>query len=257
MNHACSFNAVFSAFLDVQIVRAMVDIEKGAEVTIPYTGYHSSYQDRKEKLEKWLGSTLCACELCVEDRRDGTTNLETRKLIAERGPGGSIDGGVPSVRIKVEINKVEQLIKDLQATYHPNRSSFRPELYSFYQRLGYLNFNLSVRTNNRSIIPKVIENETKALESLGITLTNRLSKPPCLNNQDPSLPIVSPPRSQFSWAVQSAIVIAEAYRVLGEGKEARSWIGAAVWMDNITTGGGVELFKKAFEKEMKQLVNFL
>ncbi|KAJ3184798.1 hypothetical protein HDU85_001477 [Gaertneriomyces sp. JEL0708] len=76
INHSCAYNASWMCFGDLQVIRALVPIPQGKEVTISYA-VDGGYNERM-KLLAGKHLTKCSCELCIADLHDGNVLINKR-----------------------------------------------------------------------------------------------------------------------------------------------------------------------------------
>jgi hypothetical protein len=70
------------------------------------------------------------------------------------------------------------------------------------------------------------------------------------------LPLSSPPTYLFPDASKICLLIASLLRLRkggDEGGHAKSWVKQAIWLEDVTTGGGEVLFKDRFDGLLKEL----
>ena len=79
MNHSCIPNAYRIAFGDIMVIRANIDLKKGAEITQSYMS-RAPYHHRASGLkERW--GVDCTCVMCQGDRMEGYKVLSRRKQL--------------------------------------------------------------------------------------------------------------------------------------------------------------------------------
>ena len=84
MNHSCIPNAFRIAFGDIMVIRANIDLKKGAEITQSYMA-RAPYHIRASRLRDSWGID-CTCAMCQADRMEGYKVLSRRrKLIRYTG----------------------------------------------------------------------------------------------------------------------------------------------------------------------------
>ncbi|GAA5856683.1 hypothetical protein JCM8547_005928 [Rhodosporidiobolus lusitaniae] len=117
------------------------NLPKGSSVSIAFTDYSLPAAERLEYLRSLFPPAgLCLCELCKADREiDGPERVEQRhkllgasfSLLKERLKATGNDPHRQAIGRELVV-----LIRKLDKTYGPGRSSFRPELYEPYALLA-------------------------------------------------------------------------------------------------------------------------
>ena len=83
LNHACLPNTLLTLYKDVCIVRAIVRIPKGTEVTSQWVSISFNVEERQAQLKEW--DVFCDCESCeFESDPRNKTALEKAVLLKER-----------------------------------------------------------------------------------------------------------------------------------------------------------------------------
>lgn len=275
-NHSCDPSASWMTIGDLQTIRAISPIPAGAEVFISYA-VDGEYEARQALLGKHLppGLKECPCSLCSDDRKDGRLNLKTRgRIVEDRLSNGSgIDESSSLSAIRNKIKDLEETIRRLVATYGPHRGAFKPELYHVYQTMSFVHGILAYRARSSEPYKQVVENQYRALESVGVVVVGRSSsstfrpsatsttssssssaKKKLSDPLEPSdLPILTAPRANSHGAVCSAIQVAAAFFALEDHGSAKRWIRAAMWMEDVAVGGGKALFVVRYEQMLEEL----
>ncbi|KNE60668.1 hypothetical protein AMAG_06039 [Allomyces macrogynus ATCC 38327] len=84
LNHACSHNAFWhTPTLDRMVVRTVVPVAKGTELTIAYRNAHDPFALRALALRERYAMT-CMCPVCTADRRVSETDRAARSADMER-----------------------------------------------------------------------------------------------------------------------------------------------------------------------------
>jgi len=293
INHSCYYNAFWSCVGDLQVVRAVCDIKKGEEIFHSYA-VDGTYEDRQVALRKHLalGERSCSCPQCSEDRKDGLKNLERRGRITldAFGHPSRLSSRSTSSEISSRIQELERVVKALRATYRTNRGAFKPELFHAFLGLAFAHGTLAVVQKSSQPYEMVIENHLLGLESVGVVVVGRASSSSPLlpsssssvpinlpspsssssstssrvnkpstnpSSRSPSsanLPILTAPRAHHHEAVLSALQVAVSNMCLHRVEPTKSWIRAAIWMEDVATGGGKELFKERYGEMLETLM---
>ena len=230
-NHACASSAAWSMYGDVISIRSRTPIKAGDEIFVSYGELDKS---------KGLGAKHfldamkpCKCQICTYDRIEEPQNLVKRTtLMEERFPALQASlrnsyqsGGGPTAR---DLQQTQAFVKELEATYSPNRGAIRSRLSSAYHLLA------------ESFTPaKYVEAnaaQIKSLEALGLELDlYSLSKSPSFKIK--ALPLASP----GSIGAPLLMCAARSHEH-GRSSEASRWIAIAVALEDLMSGGGKEMF---------------
>ncbi|CDO73769.1 hypothetical protein BN946_scf185015.g97 [Trametes cinnabarina] len=237
-NHACIANATWYCIGDLMVIRAAEPIPLGTEVTIPYC-VEESYIDRQAILRKHM-LDKCDCRLCEEDRRDGEARLRRRHELKSR-----LDAdGVMSASL-AEVRTLEQ---DISATYVPTRGSLRPlSALALHVVAEKLRMSGGARHMRESI-----QYDTRALECYGFVLARDAGRSPTGSK----LPITNdriPTATSFMEPADIMLRIACTYYMLREEANATNWLKAALWLTDVSVGGGKELFMLIHEETLVRM----
>jgi len=148
-NHSCVPNTHRVAFGDVMVVRALLPLSQGDEITLGYIPPEISIDERKKTLE-WAFGFQCDCWYCREEKMDGEAARKRRKTIlgtelpeanalVYRAAGNAQNGDYDAVLFSTAFKALESIKNKLWATYHPDRGRLRLEMYSVWLLLSELN----------------------------------------------------------------------------------------------------------------------
>ncbi len=166
-NHACFPNAKRALFGDVMVVRALLPLSKGDEITLGYISPGISIDERQKRLERSFGFQ-CDCWYCREENMDGEAALKRRKEIVDtelpkaaalvRQATGN--GNYDAVLLSAAFDALENIKGKVEATYHPDRGQFRPEMYLIRRPLsdlwGYKEIRKSIEVFLSLILPRLL-----------------------------------------------------------------------------------------------------
>ncbi|EIW61658.1 uncharacterized protein TRAVEDRAFT_115700 [Trametes versicolor FP-101664 SS1] len=217
-NHCCVANATWYCIGDLLIVRAAEPIPAGTEVTIPYC-VEETYPDRRAILRKHMIKD-CRCRLCLEDQRDGDARHQKQRKLKEK-----LDNAV-----SISLAEMRTLEEQIAATYGPGRSGLRP---LSARALHVVAEKLRMSTNPHDLV-EAIRLDMKALERYGFALA-----------RGGLLPIGTeriPTATSFLEPIEVMLRIANTYVVLRDEANAASWLKAALWLTDMSVGGGRDLF---------------
>lgn len=225
MNHSCVGNVSYSFLADVLFLRARTKVRRGDELLDSYVDALGRYEDRTKVIERH--GFVCDCELCREERADGTVVREKRRGLCE---------AVDQLTDKIHGDKQEgsqylapilHLAQELATTYdRASRSStLQPGLYAVYRLLSQTLFS-SGRAD------EALPFEIKALESLGA----RFDKSGAIDRWG----LLMSPRLGDVNAVLSLLFIAKGF----EGAGRRRWIEMAQTVEK--GQAGIELFESRY-----------
>ena len=137
-NHSCVPNATRVLFGDVMVVRALLPLSQGDEITLGYISPDVGIEEREKILKQAFGFQ-CDCWYCREENMDGEAAYKRRKEVVDtEGPkatalvrqatGNAEDGNYDAVLFSAAFKAIENIKDKLEATYHPDRGRFRPEM---------------------------------------------------------------------------------------------------------------------------------
>ena len=142
-NHACFPNVKRAHFGDVMVVRALRPLSQGDEITPGYISPGISIDERQKKLERSFGFK-CDCWYCREENMDGEAAQKRRKKIVDI----DLPRAMPLIRtgnahydavlFSTASNALENIKDKVEATYHPDRGRFRPEMFHIRRPLADL-----------------------------------------------------------------------------------------------------------------------
>ena len=147
-NHSCVPNAHRAVFGDVMVVRALLPLSQGDEITLGYTPPNMNIDERKKRLEQTFGFQ-CDCWYCREEKMDGeaahkrrkkilVTELPKAKVLVHQATGNARNGNYDAALFAAAFKALENLKDKLEATYHPDRGRLRLEMYSVWCPLSDL-----------------------------------------------------------------------------------------------------------------------
>lgn len=216
-NHSCLPNTSRACIGDTMIIRAIVDIPKGEEITLAY-GTVPRYDRRQEMLAKHF--KRCDCELCKADRSDVLPKRERRdKLVAE------------AEQRNMTLLQARQLVADLIQTYPPTFGTIRPALAYANQRLSVL-LNQTFHSEDPQLKP-CIEASINALEASGIVVPDKSMDrdlPSSTNLSYSNLPIVVNQKVLHPITCATmCLPISIAFGGLGLQRKSKQWLMASIW----------------------------
>jgi SET domain len=147
-NHSCVPNAQRALFGDAMVVRAMVRISQGDEITLGYVPCITSFEEREKTLERAFGFK-CDCWFCREEGMDGkparkrrmeaiATGLSEATELIQQTIGMARTRNQDVVPPSAAIRAVEHTKNEVQVTYRPKRGQFRPEMFHLWRALSDL-----------------------------------------------------------------------------------------------------------------------
>lgn len=154
INHACVGNCRRSFIGDMQIIRAMRDLEAGTELRFGYCHPEAldTYETTQKRLAHW-GFT-CDCALCRESQATPASVWQRRRAL-RRDLSRVLDKHPPAVA------RAKRLLAELDKTHRDSEGSgIRLEAWDLYLALG----SAFLERGNAS---EAAEALLKALESLG------------------------------------------------------------------------------------------
>ncbi|KAI0751022.1 hypothetical protein C8Q80DRAFT_1307690 [Daedaleopsis nitida] len=239
-NHSCAPNAIWYCVGDAIVIRAAEPIATGTEITIPYS-VEESYQDRQSALQKHM-LEHCTCWLCEADRGDGEARLRRRHELKSRLVSREL--------FAASLAEVRALEKDVRETFAPSRGPVRP-LSAL--ALHVLAEKLRASRNPRSL-KEALQVDMDALRCFGfevVDLENARGAPgsrglPIGTDRFPSL-------TTFIEPVAMMLRIACTYLNLHDEANAVQWMKAALWLTNISVGGGKAMFLLVHEELLDQM----
>ena len=144
-NHSCVPNAKRTFFGDVMVVRALLPLSQGDEITLGYISPRISIDKRKKSLERSFGFQ-CNCWYCREEKMDGEATHKRRKKIFDTELPKAMalvhqatrDGNYDAALFSAAFKAIENIKGKMEATYHPDRGPLRLEMYPLWQALSDL-----------------------------------------------------------------------------------------------------------------------
>ncbi|KAI9005351.1 hypothetical protein BC832DRAFT_557172 [Gaertneriomyces semiglobifer] len=249
INHSCAYNASWMCFGDLQVIRALVPIPQGKEVTISYA-VDGGYNERM-KLLAGKHLTKCSCELCTADLHDGNVLINKRARL-ENDSLLPVTYSTPAPAVRRAIVERTKVVNLMAETYRAERS-LRPELFSAYNRLSFAYGVLAVVEKNTRYYQEVIRYSEQSLACIGVTATvvSNKKKGKKAKNDLSNLPVSGTPRHHSHAAVCTALQIAAAHRAIRAA--ARAWVQAALYMESVTVAPGPAFFKCRYERMLSDL----
>ncbi|KAF8308418.1 hypothetical protein DL93DRAFT_2063996 [Clavulina sp. PMI_390] len=230
-NHACNPNAHWTTFGDVLVIRALNDITKGMEITVPYVTAISVTQ-RTKFLLALLEGRPCDCSLCVADRADNVRAPGKRDALysdlVQNSNFGSIDAG------RAE-KMIDQHIKEIASTYSADRTlRFEQSMLHIaaYQNLQRLSSSPAIGTNADSAITRAIKHGFEALSTAGFCdVDTGIGNG--LNETRKKLPLsqtaVCPKTVEPEVHIGAMLYLSHMFIKLGNIVRAERWLRAAWW----------------------------
>src|SRR5258706_12553935 len=143
-NHSCVPNATRALFGDVMVVRALLPLSQGDEITLGYISPGINIDARQKSLKQTFGFQ-CDCWYCREEKMDGEAAHKRRKEMVDTELPKAMalvrqaeDGNYEAVLFSAAFNALENIKDKVEATYHPDRGRFRPEMYHVRRPLSDL-----------------------------------------------------------------------------------------------------------------------
>ncbi|KAG8962310.1 Cell wall alpha-1,3-glucan synthase ags1 [Tulasnella sp. 419] len=245
-NHSCVPNCSNHFFGDVMVIRALQNIDAGTELTICYGGHGPTYIQRNKGLKRWFGR--CDCPLCEADRLDGDEACEMRELvmsdIGKVKNGGGVDLGPRST-----LPDARRHLTQIKSTYNDLTQSNLPKMALFSAQLRY-GYELQARGQ----YPELAVEFMNALRALGVKIVDDTTDGP-LPKKMKKLPIDPnqvPLTAGHDGAVMTCLGLAMTFRSGFEDEiRAKRWFNAARWFENVSHGGGTELFNLRYENILR------
>ena len=147
-NHSCVPNAKRAHFGDVMVVRALLPLSQGDEITLGYISPDISIDERQKRLERSFGFR-CDCWYCKEENMDGeaaytrrnkviNTELPKAMALVRQATGNAQDGNYDAVLFSAAFKAIEDIKDKVEATYHPDRGRLRPVVFHIQRPLSDL-----------------------------------------------------------------------------------------------------------------------
>jgi len=154
-NHSCVPNAQRALFGDVMVVRALLPLSKGDEITLGYIWPDTSIDEREKTLKRAYGFQ-CDCWYCREERMDGEAACKRRKKIFDtelpktvalvhQATGNARDGNYDAALFSAAFKAMEHMKDKIEATYHQDRGRLRPEMHHMWRHLSDLYGCIKIR----------------------------------------------------------------------------------------------------------------
>ena len=140
------------------VVRALLPLSRGDEITLGYRGLDVSVDEREETLERGFGFR-CDCWYCGEEKMDGKEARKKREKLVDialpkataliqQAVGKAETGHYDAALFSAAFKAIEGVKSKVEATYHPARGSLRPEMTFVWRRFADL---YSVKEIRKSI----------------------------------------------------------------------------------------------------------
>ncbi|KAH9912040.1 hypothetical protein B0H21DRAFT_774158, partial [Amylocystis lapponica] len=225
-NHACAGNAIWYCIGDIMLIRATEAISAGDEITMPHVTdlAYESYEERAVSLQNHMPNG-CDCWLCKENLKD-TQETRTRRH--------KLAGELQIHKWGSQV-KLRSLEKQLAATYSSSRGPVRPLMTAIQHAMA----------DNSSTPGEAVTQYKRALQSLGVVLLDKSAGTPPASTNSPGLPIVTdrvPFAEKFIEPIIIIIKMVSGFLGLRDEKTASSWLKAALWILDMTIGGGKDFF---------------
>jgi SET domain len=294
-NHSCVPNAQRTLFGDVMVVRALVRLSQGDEITLGYASCNAIFEEREKTLEYF--GFKCDCWFCREEEMDGKPARERRKEAVDAGLSEPTElirqtTGQAHTRnqgVSAAIRAIEHAKDKVQATYHPERGQFRPEMFHLWKALSVLYHNTGIEWRKLiEVLSFVIlststffalttvasyQIEKHALTALGAVMAN-IDSTQLKNRKEssskPTIMLSQLPLALVDGAVHSVLLIAAGHKMLGvsstlaqamtplmqpqELELQRNWVATAIWVHDVHVGGGLPVLKKRCPKGLKGIL---
>ena len=145
-NHSCVPNTQRSLFGDVMVVRALLPLSQGDEITVGYISPVVDIEEREKTLKQSFGFK-CDCWYCREERMDGEAARKRRKkmvgtelpkamVLVRQATRNAGDGNYDAELFSAAFKALENIKGKVEATYHPDRGRFRPEMFQIRRPLS-------------------------------------------------------------------------------------------------------------------------
>ena len=130
------------------VVRNLLPLSRGDEITLGYIWPDVSVDEREETLERAYGFR-CDCWYCGEEKMDGEearkrreklvgTALPKARVLVQQAIRKAENGNYNATLFSTAFKAMEGVKSKIEATYHPDRGSLRPEMYSVWRGLSAL-----------------------------------------------------------------------------------------------------------------------
>ncbi|SPO39529.1 uncharacterized protein PSFLO_05010 [Pseudozyma flocculosa] len=252
LNHACLPNVSSVFFGDVVTTRALHPLKAGTEIMHQYVRGEQPWPLRRSQLSKH--GFVCRCGICLLDERDGDEACRTRQKLV----GGSFPMLLERSRILLKddgakgqseaerqddhrdlASSLEDLVDQVQATYHAERGQLRPDLMAIWQKIAQHRAKFDVEAAK--------DDERNALASIGAVLALH---PAATAGMGPDLKAASMlsrlPDLHFDGAIKSMLALSSLCLAQDEGI-AKRWAQSALWAHECTIGGGPDVFLDRWE----------
>ena len=159
-NHSCVPNGKRTFFGDVMVVRALLPLSQGDEITLGYISPDISIDERDKTLERDFGFQ-CDCWYCREEKVDGEAAHKRRKNISgtelpkamalvHQAIGNARAGNYDAALFSAAFKAIENIKDKIEATYHPDRGPLRLEMYPLWRVLSDLHTVVGRNHENQS-----------------------------------------------------------------------------------------------------------
>ncbi|KDQ15101.1 hypothetical protein BOTBODRAFT_174271 [Botryobasidium botryosum FD-172 SS1] len=244
-NHSCLANGSWSNFKDIMVIRAEKDIYEGEEITIPYAD-GPTLLSKAAKFKKYAFS--CDCALCEADRRDGVALCRRREELLSSIP-------IPLEPRRIALRRARAILSDMEATYSASRGPVRSALARAHNELAGV-YALEAQTNPSFSISSITENMA-AIEALGIIILDKSTSGP-LDREEGAvadLPVATTLTSvvDYQSCMLFSLALVSVFNTLGDVARAKRWFKVGLWLDDVSIGGGRELFNIRYKKMLEFL----
>jgi hypothetical protein len=260
-NHSCIPNAGREQVGEVMVIRALMKIAKGKEITITYGRYEDAFATREKILQKWIQQ--CDCHLCEQDRMVGVQKRRQRRIILEEISNPN-----------VSIGQVRKLVKQLDGLYPASYGLYRVEASDAHHflanRLQMMAIGFPV--NMAVLVEEAIREEIAAIEALQIRVIDKRTSKKKPRSKVDTLPVSTEVLPYDSWrAAMICLVITGCFLSLGVEWRAERWLAAAIWskiyliaspylrhlhslaVENASSSGGIVVFKLRYAEVLTTL----
>jgi hypothetical protein len=226
INHSCVGNATRVMHGHVMVVRAVMSIAAGEEITMSYCCSEVSFPERMNILTSYFKD--CDCSLCVSDRAAGPGFHEALAKAEERTQNPEL----------VSPKVLRELVAQVDALYPASYYAYRSASYGAHHRLARcLQLEVLKGTNevsHESLCREAIQHECIALEALGLNVTDKnttMIQPPSTTQISLPVELNYIPRNPNSVGF-SCWAIIECFMKMGNEWRAEMWLRVVLWCES-------------------------
>ncbi|KLO12650.1 hypothetical protein SCHPADRAFT_941025 [Schizopora paradoxa] len=244
INHSCLPSACREFFGGCISVRALRNMKKGEEITVPYLLASESYDEKRYRfMRTWRFK--CACPLCEADSKDSVADREKRRALSkEIQRNALISGGLD----RKGLERTRKLCEDLKATYGDSHSTITGGVkYELAKALlYYADFVDRLARSTRGIDLKKlsITSRMDSLAFFGLKVLDRsMSGPLPDGTQELAAPVdMSSISIEYDSCIFNMLRISKTFTDLKQNTRAKRWLDAAVHVGKLYNGGGRQTF---------------